>query len=98
MIFRAAGEAHAVDAIVEVLAVAAAIAEIERSLALRFLRPRTPAFPWCLWSLLVMMLMTPLTAFGPQIVPPGPRMTSIRSISSIMVFCTSQYVPAKSGV
>ena len=32
--------------------------------------------------LLVMMFMTPLTAFAPQIVPPGPRITSIRSMSS----------------
>jgi len=28
------------------------------------------------------MLMTPFTALAPQIVPPGPRMTSIRSMSS----------------
>jgi len=31
--------------------------------------------------------MTPLTAFDPQIVPPGPRMTSILSMSSISVSC-----------
>ena len=29
-----------------------------------------------------MMLMTPVTALAPQIVPPGPRITSIRSTSS----------------
>jgi hypothetical protein len=31
---------------------------------------------------LVMMLMTPLAALAPQVTPPGPRMTSIRSMSS----------------
>ena len=30
---------------------------------------------------LVMMLMTPLTALAPHTVPPGPRMTSMRSMS-----------------
>ena len=41
-------------------------------------------------GLLVMMLMTALTAVAPQMVPPGPRMTSIRSMSSSSVSCSSQ--------
>ena len=42
-----------------------------------------------------MMLMTPLTAFAPQMVPPGPRMTSMRSMSASTRSCTSQYTPSK---
>jgi len=38
----------------------------------------------------VIMLMTPLTALSPQIVPAGPRITSIRSTSSSRTSCTSQ--------
>ena len=44
-----------------------------------------------------MMLMTPLTALAPQSAPPGPRMTSIRSMSARRVSWTSQKVPANSG-
>ncbi len=47
---------------------------------------------------LVMILMTPSKAFAPQMVPPGPRMTSILSMSSKGVSCTSQKTPAKRGV
>ena len=32
----------------------------------------------------------PFAAFGPQIVPPGPRMTSMRSMLSSGMSCTSQ--------
>ncbi len=46
--------------------------------------------PCVSFALLVMMLMTPLTALAPQSVAPGPRMTSIRSMSSITVSCTFQ--------
>ena len=42
------------------------------------------------FALFEMMLMTPLTAFAPQIVPPGPRITSMRSMSLRSVSCTSQ--------
>jgi len=46
----------------------------------------------------VMMLITPLTAFEPQIVAPGPRMTSIRSMSSGGMSCMFQNTPEKAGV
>ena len=36
---------------------------------------------------LAIMLMTPLTALAPYSVAPGPRMTSMRSISSSRVSC-----------
>ena len=45
-----------------------------------------------------MMLMTPLTAFAPQIAAPGPRITSMRSMLSRETFCESQKTPAKIGV
>jgi hypothetical protein len=48
-------------------------------------------------ALLVMMLITPLTAFVPHIVPPGPLTTSMRSTSSSRRSCTSQNVPENSG-
>jgi hypothetical protein len=41
----------------------------------------------------VRMLMTPLTAFAPHSVPPGPLMTSMRSTSSSSTSCTSQNTP-----
>jgi hypothetical protein len=44
-----------------------------------------------------MMLITPLTAFAPHSVPPGPDTTSIRSTSCSSVSCTSQKTPANSG-
>ena len=47
---------------------------------------------------LVMMLMTPLTAFAPQSVPPGPLMTSIRSTSASGTLCASQNTPEYRGV
>ena len=46
--------------------------------------------PWVSFAFLVMMLMTPLTALAPHSVPPGPRITSIRSTSSKSTFCTFQ--------
>ena len=49
-------------------------------------------------KLLVMMLMTPFTAFAPHTVPPGPRITSMRSMSSRGTFNWSQYTPEKAGV
>ena len=45
----------------------------------------------------VMMLITPLTALPPHTVPPGPETTSMRSMSSSSVSCTSQKTPANSG-
>jgi hypothetical protein len=60
-----------------------------------------PAFtspPWVSAACLVMMLMTPFMAFAPQMVAPGPRITSILSMSSNRTSWTSQYVPAKNGV
>ena len=42
-------------------------------------------------ALLVMILITPLTALAPQSVAPGPLMTSICSMSSSTVSCMSQY-------
>jgi len=44
------------------------------------------------------MLMTPLTAFAPQTVAPGPRITSIRAMSSMNASCTSQKTPEKQRV
>jgi len=44
-----------------------------------------------------MMLITPLTALAPQVAPPGPRMTSIRSMSASTVSCTSQKTPENAG-
>ena len=44
-----------------------------------------------------MTLITPFTAFAPHSVAPGPRMTSMRSISPSGMSCTSQKTPAKSG-
>ena len=41
----------------------------------------------------VMMLITPLTALAPHSVAPGPRITSMRSMSSSIRFCMSQYTP-----
>src|SRR5439155_14215739 len=35
--------------------------------------PTDNSVPWVSLALFVMMLMTALTAFAPQIVPPGPR-------------------------
>ena len=46
---------------------------------------------------LVMMLIPQFTAFDPQIAAPGPRITSMRSMSSIIVSWASQNVPEKSG-
>ena len=65
----------------------------------RSVEPAVPAMraPWVSWARFVTMLMTPFTAFAPQSVPPGPRMISIRSMSSSSVSCTSQYVPANRG-
>src|SRR5690348_6587243 len=45
-----------------------------------------------------MMLITPFTAFAPHSVPPGPRITSIRSMSSRGGSCTSHHTPPKVGV
>jgi hypothetical protein len=41
----------------------------------------------------VMMLMTPFTALAPQTAPPGPRITSMRSMSETIMFCASQNTP-----
>src|SRR5882762_4060121 len=38
------------------------------------------SIPWVSFALFVMILITALTAFAPQMVPPGSRITSIRSI------------------
>ncbi|MNR66624.1 hypothetical protein D3C85_1902160 [compost metagenome] len=46
----------------------------------------------------VMILITPLTAFTPQMVAPAPLMTSMRSMSSITTSCASQNTPENSGV
>ena len=46
----------------------------------------------------VMTLMTPLTAFAPHWLAPGPLITSIRSISSSSVSWASQKTPEKRGV
>src|ERR1700680_1018504 len=42
--------------------------------------------------------MTPFTEFAPQSVPPGPRMTSIRAMSSSGGSCTSHHTPPNVGV
>jgi hypothetical protein len=47
---------------------------------------------------LVMMLITPFTALAPQTVPPGPRITSIRSMSSSGIPIWSQFTPEKMGL
>jgi hypothetical protein len=44
-----------------------------------------------------MTLMTPLTAFTPHSVLPGPLITSMRSTSSSITSCTSQKTPENSG-
>ena len=44
-----------------------------------FPSPATSCAPCVVEDLLVMILITPLTAFAPQTEPPGPRMTSILS-------------------
>jgi hypothetical protein len=49
-------------------------------------------------AIAVMMLMTPLTALAPQIVAPGPLITSMRSMSSITTSWASQNTPENSGV
>ena len=54
--------------------------------------------PWVALALLVMMLITPLTALAPHSVAPGPRITSIRSTSSSGTSCTSQKTPENRGV
>jgi hypothetical protein len=41
----------------------------------------------------VITLMTPFTALAPHSAALGPRMTSIRSMSSSSVSCTSQKTP-----
>lgn len=46
----------------------------------------------------VMMLMTPLTALAPHAAPPGPRTTSIRSMSSSMMGWALQLVPPQTGL
>src|SRR5580704_1457199 len=51
--------------------------------------------PFVSAELFVMILMTPLTAFAPHTVPPGPRMISIRSISSRGTSTWSQKTPEK---
>ena len=45
-----------------------------------------------------MTLITPLTAFAPHSVAPGPLITSMRSTSSSSTSCASQNTPEKSGV
>ena len=45
-----------------------------------------------------MMLITPLTALAPQTVAPGPRITSIRSMSSSGKSNVSHKTPPKVGV
>ena len=59
--------------------------------------PKRTRVPWVSWALRVMMLITPLTALAPHMVAPGPRITSIRSMSSMRVFCSSQKVLLKAG-
>src|SRR5580658_5437930 len=44
-----------------------------------------------------MILITPSTAFAPHVVPPGPRITSIRAMSSSGRSRTSQNTPQKLG-
>ena len=46
----------------------------------------------------VITLITPLTAFAPHSVAPGPLMTSMRSTSSSITSCSSQNTPENSGV
>ena len=43
-----------------------------------------------IFGLFVMMLITPFTALAPHTVPPGPRITSIRTRSSRDRSCVSQ--------
>src|SRR4029077_3454926 len=45
-----------------------------------------------------MMLITPLTAFDPQMVPPALRTASIDSTSSRSTFCTFPSSPANTGL
>src|SRR5271165_3011175 len=45
-----------------------------------------------------MMLITPFTALVPQIAAPGPRITSIRSISLGGIASVSQYTPEASSL
>ncbi len=54
--------------------------------------------PWVSAESLVRMLMTPLTALAPHTAAPGPRMTSMRSMSSSSMSWWSQYTPEKRGV
>jgi hypothetical protein len=47
---------------------------------------------------LVTTLITPLTAFTPHSVPPGPLITSMRSMFSSITLWASQNTPENSGV
>src|SRR5687768_17354334 len=48
------------------------------------------------FGLRVMMLMTPFIAFAPHRLPPGPRITSMRSISETGTVSASQKTPENS--
>ena len=50
----------------------------------------TTRTPCVSFAFFVKILITPFTALAPQRAAPGPRRTSIRSISSMTVSCTSQ--------
>jgi hypothetical protein len=47
---------------------------------------------------LVTTLITPMTALVPQVAPPGPLITSMRSTSSSITSWVSQSTPEKRGV
>jgi hypothetical protein len=53
--------------------------------------------PWVSCAERVMMLITPFTALAPHRVPPGPLMTSIRSMSSSIRSWLSQNTPECRG-
>ena len=53
--------------------------------------------PWVSPALRVRMLITPLTALAPHSAPPGPLMTSMRSMFSGSTNWSSQYMPEKIG-
>ena len=48
-------------------------------------------------ELLVMILITPFMAFAPHTVPPGPRITSMRSIFSSGTSCAYHSTPENAG-
>ena len=57
--------------------------------------PTRTSAPCVSAAVLVTMLMTPLTAFAPHMAAPGPRITSMRSMSSSIRSSASQNTPEK---